>query len=98
MQPAIEEKSEVLEVAALYTPEDERRVLRKIHCYVLPLMRIVFFHAGQCTRLKTIKDFADFVQYLEKQRLSYTSVSFSSSHLHIFGLLTDLNLASTQYS
>lgn len=42
-QPPIEEKGDVLEVAATYTPEEERRVLRKIDCYVLPLMCIVFF-------------------------------------------------------
>ena len=42
-QPPIEEKGDVFEVAATYTPEEEGRVLRKIDCYVLPLMCIVFF-------------------------------------------------------
>ncbi|KAF3046888.1 hypothetical protein E8E12_005546 [Didymella heteroderae] len=72
MQPAVEEKGDVLEVNATYTSEEERQVLRKIDRTILPLICIVFF-----------------MQYLDKQSLSYASV---------FGLLTDLNLTSTQYS
>ncbi|KAF9692789.1 hypothetical protein EKO04_008999 [Ascochyta lentis] len=72
MQPAVEEKGEVVEIAATYTPEEEKKVLRKIDITILPLMCIVFF-----------------MQYLDKQSLSYASV---------FGLLTDLSLTSMQYS
>lgn len=43
MQPAIEQKGDVLEVAAAYTPEEERRVLRKIDMTIMPLMCLVFF-------------------------------------------------------
>lgn len=43
MQPAIEEKGDVLEVTATYTPEEERQVLRKIDRTILPLICIVFF-------------------------------------------------------
>ncbi|RDI85775.1 FACT complex subunit [Venturia inaequalis] len=57
---------------ASYTPEEEKRVVRKIDRVVLPLMCLVFFF-----------------QYLDKQSLSYASV---------FGLITDLNMTSSQYS
>lgn len=43
MQPAVEEKGDVLEVAATYTPEEEGQVLRKIDRTILPLICIVFF-------------------------------------------------------
>lgn len=43
MQPPIEEKGDVLEVTATYTPEEEQRVLRKIDTTILPLICIVFF-------------------------------------------------------
>lgn len=43
MQPATEEKGDVLEVAASYTPKEESRVLRKIDTTILPLICIVFF-------------------------------------------------------
>ncbi|KAK7946070.1 uncharacterized protein PG986_010391 [Apiospora aurea] len=71
-QPPIKEKGQILDVSAAYTPEEEKRVLRKIDCTVLPMMCIVFL-----------------LQYLDKQSLSYASV---------FGLITDLNMTSTQYS
>ncbi|KAK8068545.1 hypothetical protein PG996_007657 [Apiospora saccharicola] len=71
-QPPIEEKGQILDVAAAYTPEEEKRVLRKIDCTILPMMCVVFL-----------------LQYLDKQSLSYASV---------FGLITDLNMTSTQYS
>lgn len=48
MQPAVEEKGDVLEVAATYTAEEERRVLRKIDRTILPLMCIVFFMQVSC--------------------------------------------------
>ncbi|KAK8074311.1 hypothetical protein PG994_005210 [Apiospora phragmitis] len=71
-QPPIEEKGQIVDVSAAYTPEEEKRVLRKIDCTILPMMCIVFL-----------------LQYLDKQSLSYASV---------FGLITDLNMTSTQYS
>ncbi|KAK8023314.1 hypothetical protein PG991_006553 [Apiospora marii] len=71
-QPPIEEKGQILDVSAAYTPQEEKRVLRKIDCTVLPMMCVVFL-----------------LQYLDKQSLSYASV---------FGLITDLNMTSTQYS
>ncbi|KAK8103207.1 hypothetical protein PG984_016353 [Apiospora sp. TS-2023a] len=71
-QPPIEEKGQVLDISAAYTPEEEKRVLRKIDCTILPMMCVVFL-----------------LQYLDKQSLSYASV---------FGLITDLNMTSTQYS
>lgn len=43
MQPAVEEKGDVLAVTATYTPEEERQVLRKIDLTILPLICIVFF-------------------------------------------------------
>ena len=43
MQPAIEEKGDVLEITGTYTPEEERQVLRKIDRTILPLICIVFF-------------------------------------------------------
>ncbi|KAK8023560.1 major facilitator superfamily transporter [Apiospora rasikravindrae] len=71
-QPPIEEKGQILDVSAAYTPEEEKRVVRKIDCTILPMMCVVFL-----------------LQYLDKQSLSYASV---------FGLITDLNMTSTQYS
>ncbi|CAO2654488.1 Nn.00g112210.m01.CDS01 [Neocucurbitaria sp. VM-36] len=71
-KPEGAQEGHVLELAAPFTPDDERRVLRKIDRTILPLMCLVFF-----------------MQYLDKQSLSYASV---------FGLLTDLNLTSSQYS
>ncbi|KAK7916899.1 hypothetical protein PG985_010507 [Apiospora marii] len=71
-QPPFEEKGQILDVSAAYTPQEEKRVLRKIDCTVLPMMCVVFL-----------------LQYLDKQSLSYASV---------FGLITDLNMTSTQYS
>ena len=43
MQPTVEEKGNVIEIAAAYTPEEEKQVLRKIDCTILPLMCVVFF-------------------------------------------------------
>lgn len=54
---SIEEKGNVVELAAAYTPKEERNLLRKIDCTILPMMCIVFF-----------------LQYLDKQSLSYASV------------------------
>jgi hypothetical protein len=59
-QPGIEEKGEIVELAATFTPEEERRLLRKIDYTILPMMCIVFF-----------------LQYLDKQSLSYASVGNS---------------------
>ncbi|KAH8697810.1 putative allantoate permease [Talaromyces proteolyticus] len=55
-----------------YTPEEERRVVRKLDLVILPMMCCVFF-----------------LQYLDKQSLSYAS---------IFGLIPDLKLEGKQYS
>ncbi|OKL61766.1 hypothetical protein UA08_02466 [Talaromyces atroroseus] len=55
-----------------YTPEEERRVVRKLDLVILPMMCWVFF-----------------LQYLDKQSLSYASV---------FGLISDLKLEGRQYS
>jgi hypothetical protein len=57
-QPSIEEKGDVVELAGSYTKEEEKRVLRKIDCAILPMMCFIFF-----------------LQYLDKQTLSYASVS-----------------------
>ncbi|KAF2725960.1 major facilitator superfamily transporter [Polychaeton citri CBS 116435] len=54
------------------TPEEEKRLLRKLDCTILVMMCVVFF-----------------LQYLDKQTLSYAAV---------FGLISDLNLTSSQYS
>lgn len=43
MQPTTEEKGNILEITATFTPEEERQVLRKIDRTVLPLMCVVFF-------------------------------------------------------
>jgi hypothetical protein len=43
IQPSVEEKGDVLEVAGTYTPEEEKQVLRKIDMTILPLICIVFF-------------------------------------------------------
>jgi hypothetical protein len=43
MQPAVEDKGDVLEVNATYSSEEERQVLRKIDRTILPLICIVFF-------------------------------------------------------
>lgn len=43
IQPGVEEKGDVLQVAGNYTPEEERQVLRKIDMTILPLICIVFF-------------------------------------------------------
>ncbi|KAK2782168.1 hypothetical protein FQN52_001006 [Onygenales sp. PD_12] len=48
-----------------FTPEEEKRVLRKIDCVVLPMMCLVFFF--QCKYLKAWSN-------LDKQSLSYASV------------------------
>jgi hypothetical protein len=56
-QLSIEEKGNVVELAAAYTPEEERQLLRKIDCTILPMMCVIFF-----------------LQYLDKQSLSYASV------------------------
>ncbi|TLD32581.1 major facilitator superfamily transporter [Venturia nashicola] len=69
--PISNEKGQ-LEAVGSYTPEEEKRVVRKIDCVILPMMCLVFFF-----------------QYLDKQSLSYASV---------FGLITDLNMTSSQYS
>ncbi|KAF5500222.1 putative transporter [Colletotrichum siamense] len=69
---AEEKNGQILELSESYTEEEERAVLRKIDCTILPMMCVVFF-----------------LQYLDKQSLSYASV---------FGLITDLNMTSTQYS
>lgn len=37
-QPPIEDKGQILEVSAAYTAEEERRVLRKIDCTILPMV------------------------------------------------------------
>lgn len=37
-QPPIEEKGQILDVSAAYTLEEERRVLRKIDCTILPIV------------------------------------------------------------
>lgn len=58
-QPSTEEKGDIVELTAAYTEEEERRVLRKIDCTILPMMCFVFF-----------------LQYLDKQTLSYSSVCF----------------------
>ncbi|KAG2417292.1 hypothetical protein HFD88_008511 [Aspergillus terreus] len=55
-----------------YTPEEDRRVLKKIDMVILPMLCIVFF-----------------LQYLDKQSLSYAAV---------FDLITDLDLHGSQYS
>ena len=47
----------IVDVTPGYTPEEEREVLRKIDCTVMPMMCLVFF-----------------LQYLDKQSLSYASV------------------------
>ncbi|TDZ17180.1 putative transporter [Colletotrichum orbiculare MAFF 240422] len=67
-----EKDGQIVELSDSYTEEEERAVLRKIDCTILPLMCVVFF-----------------LQYLDKQSLSYASV---------FGLITDLKMTSTQYS
>ncbi|KAJ3954395.1 hypothetical protein N0V92_009115 [Colletotrichum tropicale] len=69
---AEEKNGQILELSESYTEEEERAVLRKIDCTILPMMCVVFF-----------------LQYLDKQSLSYASV---------FGLITDLKMTSTQYS
>jgi hypothetical protein len=43
IQPSVEEKGDVLEVAGTYTPEEEKQVLRKIDMTILPLICVVFF-------------------------------------------------------
>lgn len=55
--PSIEEKGDVVELTVPYTEEEEKRVLRKIDCTILPMMCFIFF-----------------LQYLDKQTLSYASV------------------------
>jgi hypothetical protein len=52
MQPATEEKGDVLEVTATYTPEEERQVLRKIDRTILPLICIVFFMQVSDTKVR----------------------------------------------
>lgn len=54
-QLSVEDRGDVVE--GTYTPEEERVVLRKIDCTILPMMCFVFF-----------------MQYLDKQSLSYASV------------------------
>ncbi|KAH7035851.1 major facilitator superfamily transporter [Microdochium trichocladiopsis] len=71
-QPSVEEPRHGQIVDGTYTPEEERQVLRKIDCVILPMMCFVFF-----------------MQYLDKQSLSYAAV---------FGLITDLKMTSVQYS
>ncbi|KAI1080453.1 major facilitator superfamily transporter [Whalleya microplaca] len=68
----VEEGGEIIELNANYTPEEEKRVLRKIDCTILPMMCLVFF-----------------LQYLDKQSLSYAAV---------FGVIDDLDMTSTEYS
>ncbi|KAH9907422.1 major facilitator superfamily transporter [Xylariomycetidae sp. FL2044] len=70
--PSIEVGENVVELAASFTPEEEKRLLRKIDSTILPIMCLVFFF-----------------QYLDKQSLSYAGV---------FGLISDLNMTSVQYS
>jgi len=43
MQPATEEKGDIVELSMTYTPEEEKQVLRKIDRTILPLICIVFF-------------------------------------------------------
>ncbi|KAF1356156.1 major facilitator superfamily domain-containing protein [Delphinella strobiligena] len=64
--------SQSIDLGQGYTPEEERRVVQKIDCIILPMMCLVFLF-----------------QYLDKQSLSYASV---------FGLITDLDMTSDQYS
>lgn len=83
MQPAVEEKGNVLEIAATFTPEEERQVLRKIDCTVLPLMCIVFFMQVRGAILSHRKSIADSMQYLDKQSLSYASVSSPNTDIRL---------------
>ncbi|KAF5009269.1 hypothetical protein FDECE_4481 [Fusarium decemcellulare] len=69
-----ETRGEILDMNEMYTPEEEKAVLRKIDMVILPFGQMCFVF---------------FLQYLDKQSLSYAAV---------FGLIEDLNLTSTQYS
>jgi len=37
-RPHTEEKGQIVDVSAAYTPEEEKRVLRKIDCTILPMV------------------------------------------------------------
>jgi hypothetical protein len=81
-QPAVEEKGDVLEIAASYTPEEEKQVLRKIDGTILPLMCVVFFMQVSSWNLTHSQSVTYIVQYLDKQSLSYASVSSRSVQRH----------------
>jgi len=75
---------------ASYTAEEERRVVRKIDCVVLPLVNrnIASLPLGLDLTERQMC-FVFFCQYLDKQSLSYASVA---------GLITDLKMDASQYS
>jgi hypothetical protein len=84
-----EARGEILDMDDSYTPEEEKAVLRKIDMVILPFVSdgiaIKCLHDSQSLQMC----FVFFLQYLDKQSLSYAAV---------FGLIDDLNLTSSQYS
>ena len=73
-----------------YTKEEERAVLWKIDLVILPFVR--HHQPGEYTCIELTFHqmcFVFFLQYLDKQSLSYAAV---------FGLIEDLDMTSSQYS
>jgi hypothetical protein len=81
---------EQIQLVVSYTAEEEKRVVRKIDCVILPMVsqaKLLILSGHSLTEQPMC--FVFFCQYLDKQSLSYASVA---------GLITDLKMDASQYS